>query len=82
MRAFVVSETFPAASRAEVTVVERAFGLACSRLRDAGAGVELLATSYLPLQRRWLGLVLADTLEVALRVAATAQLVTYDVTEV
>lgn len=81
-RAFLVSELLSRPSPAELTGVERALLVACARLNASGTPVRLLATGYLPVQQRWLGLVLADDHHVVRRAAAIAQLVTSHVVEV
>ncbi|MDP9181203.1 MAG: hypothetical protein M3P04_00320 [Actinomycetota bacterium] len=77
-----MSHRLASPSPVELTTVERALHVACSRLHAAGVPARLLATGYLPAQQRWLGLVLADNPAVARRAAATAQLVTSRVVEV
>jgi hypothetical protein len=81
-RVFLVSHRVASPSPSELSTVERALQVACSRLHAAGVPIRLIATGYHPAQQRWLGLVLADDAAAARRAAATAQLVTSRVVEV
>jgi hypothetical protein len=77
-----VSQRALAPSPRELTASQEALGLACSRLTEAGTHVELVATTYLPDQQRWLGLCVAPSESAVREAAATAQLTDVTVTEV
>ena len=81
-RAYLLTQRRPEPSHQELQTAEHAFSLACSRLSEAGTPIQLLATSYVSAQQRWLSLCLADTAHDVLRAAATAQLTSVDVAEV
>ena len=81
-RAYLISQLGPQPTDNELHSVERAIAMACIRLTAVGTPISVLATGYLPAQRRWIGLCLADS-EAAVRLAASnAQLHDAQVVEV
>lgn len=79
--AFLVSDNLIKPSEAELRDVAGAFELACRRLTAGGTQVLLLATTYLPLQQRWLGVILANSDDDVRRATAIAQLASFTITE-
>ena len=81
-RAFLLAQRCLNPSEVELRTAKQAFDLACTRLSQAGTPIQVLATSYLSAQERWLGLCLADTEATVRRAAETAQLMGVTVSEV